>query len=153
MSNLLVYNNVESIRVKGLELEAEGRWPNGVRARVGHTFENSRNDDTGLRLTNSPTHLAKVNVMAPLATNKLSAGIELQYVGARQTIAGGEVPGVLIPNLTLFSTGLLKNVEMSASIYNVFEQFVRRPGSEEHRQDTILQDGRTFRVKLTYRFP
>lgn len=26
------------------------------------------------------------------------------------------------------------------------------PGAEEHRQDTIQQDGRTFRLKLTYRF-
>ena len=153
VSNLLVYNNVESIRVKGLELEAEGKWPSGLRARVGHTFENSRNDDTGLRLTNSPTHLTKVNVMAPLATNKLSAGIELQYVGSRQTIAGGEVPGALLPNLTLFSTGLLKHVDLSASIYNLFDHAYEDPGSEEHRQDTILQDGRTFRVKLTYRLP
>ena len=74
-------------------------------------------------------------------------------MGARQTIAGGEVRGALIPNLTLFSTGLLKNVELSASIYNLFDHSYEDPGSEEHRQDTILQDGRTFRVKLTYRFP
>jgi hypothetical protein len=26
------------------------------------------------------------------------------------------------------------------------------PGSTEHRQDIIDQDGRTFRVKLTYAF-
>jgi outer membrane cobalamin receptor len=153
LSQLLVYNNVESIRVKGLELEAEGRWPNGVRARVGHTFESSRNDATGLGLTNSPKHLAKLNLVAPLATNKLSAGVELQYVGARTTIAGGEAPGVLIPNLTLFSTGVLKNVELSGSIYNVFNHSYGDPGSEEHRQDTILQDGRTFGIKLTYRIP
>ena len=89
----------------------------------------------------------------PSPRDKLSAGIELQYVGARQTIAGGEVRGALIPNLTLFSTGLLKNVELSASIYNLFDHSYEDPGSEEHRQDTILQDGRTFRVKLTYRFP
>jgi iron complex outermembrane receptor protein len=153
VSQLLVFNNVESIRVKGLELEAEGRWRSGVRVRIGHTLENSRNDETGLGLTNSPTHLAKVNLVAPLASNKLSAGVELQYVGARTTIAGNEAPGVLIPNLTVFSTGLLKNVELSASVYNLFDHSYKDPGSEEHRQDTILQDGRTFRLKLTYRIP
>jgi outer membrane receptor for ferrienterochelin and colicins len=153
VDNLLVYNNVEQIRAKGVELEVEGRWASGLRARLGHTFEDSRNDETGLGLTNSPKHLSKVNLITPVLAEKLSAGVELQYISARRTIAGGEVPGVLIPNLTVFGHGLPKQLEISASLYNLFDRTYADPGSEEHRQETILQSGRSFRVKLAFRLP
>jgi iron complex outermembrane receptor protein len=35
-------------------------------------------------------------------------------------------------------------------MYNLTNTTYSDPGSEEHRQDSIVQDGRTFRVKLTY---
>ncbi len=149
---LLVYNNIGAIRAKGAEVEVEGKWPTGVRGRVGYTYEDSRNDATGLGLTNSPHHLAKANLMAPLAENRVLAGFELQYVGARQTVLGGEVPGVWIPNLTLQSK-LPHRLELSASLYNLVNHQYGDPGSEEHRQDTIRQDGRTVWIKVTYRLP
>jgi hypothetical protein len=36
-------------------------------------------------------------------------------------------------------------------VYNLFNQTYGDPGSEEHRQQTIRQNGRTFWVKLTVR--
>ena len=52
----------------------------------------------------------------------------------------------------LFSQNLIKNLEFSASIYNLLDQSYSDPASRIHTQDKILQDGRSFRVKLTYRF-
>lgn len=153
VDGLLVYNNVEEIRAKGLELEVEGRWSNGLRARVGHTIEDSRNNDTGLALTNSPKHLANVNVMTPILKERLSAGAELQYVGARRTIAGHEVPGVWMPNLTVFGQIVPHKLEVAASVYNLFDHTYSDPGSEEHRQDAIVQYGRSARLRLIFRLP
>jgi outer membrane receptor for ferrienterochelin and colicins len=149
---LLVYNNVDEIRAKGLELEFEGRWPNGLRARVGHTMEATRNRATGLRLTNSPTHLANINLIAPVWA-KISAGTELQYVGGRLTLAGHEIGGRMLANVTLSREFERQRLGLSASLYNLFDREYDDPGSEEHRQDAILQQGRTLRVKLTYRLP
>ena len=151
--SLLVYNNVEKIRAKGVEVEVEGRWSNGLRARIGHTLEHSRNHDSGLGLTNSPKQLANVNVIAPLIPEKLSGSVDLQYVGARRTIAGNQVPAVVVPNLTVFGEVVPRRLEIVASLYNVFDHTYTDPGSEEHRQDAILQYGRSFRVKLTFRIP
>ena len=153
LDGLLIFHNVESVRANGFEVEVEGQWANDLRVRVGHTYEDSRNEDTGLPLTNSPKHLAKVNVIAPLIGPQLSAGVELQYVSSRRTITGGQVAGVLVPNLTLLNHGLRRNLEVSASVYNLFDERYRDPGSEEHRQDAIVQYGRSFRLKVTVKLP
>jgi iron complex outermembrane receptor protein len=57
-----------------------------------------------------------------------------------------------VANLTLLSRELWKNLELSGTLYNLFDEDYGAPASDEHLQDVISQDGRTFRVKLTYRF-
>jgi outer membrane receptor for ferrienterochelin and colicin len=57
-----------------------------------------------------------------------------------------------LTNLTLFSQKLLPGVELSGSIHNLFDQRYGDPGSGEHRQDIIEQDGRTFWLKAKYSF-
>ena len=66
VDQLLVYNNVDKVKADGVELELEGKWRNGLESVVSYTLQNSRNAETDLRLTNSPTHVAHVNVIAPL---------------------------------------------------------------------------------------
>jgi len=55
-------------------------------------------------------------------------------------------------NWNLFSQHLIKGVELSAGVYNLFDSRYGFPGGSGHLQDVIEQDGRTFRLKLTYRF-
>ena len=105
-----------------------------------------------MTLTNSPRHLANINIVAPLASEKLSAGFDLQYVSARRTIGGNEVPGTVIPNLTLFGR-LAKHVDVSASVYNLFDHIYSDPGSEEHRQDAIVQYGSQFSSQALIQAP
>ena len=42
--------------------------------------------------------------------------------------------------------------ELSATAYNVFDKEYGDPGSTEHRQDVIEQNGRQFRLKIDYWF-
>ena len=149
---LLVYNNIDEVNARGLELEAEGKWRSGLQGRISYTFQNSRNEMTGAALTNSPGHLVQFNLMMPLLKGAGSAGVEFQYVGPRRTLTGQSVGGVFLPNVTLISRRLSRNLELSASMYNVTNATYSDPGSEEHRQDSIVQDGRNFRVRLTYHF-
>ena len=151
--DLLVYNNIDEVRGKGVELEAEGKWPSGLQSRLSYTVQDSRNKHTGMDLTNSPAHLAQFNLMTPLLHNGIAAGLELQLIGKRQTLTGTEVAPRFVPNLTIVSRKLPHGIELSASLYNIANHIYGDPGSEEHRQDMIMQNGRTFRVKLTYHFP
>ena len=67
-------------------------------------------------------------------------------------MTGHRADDFVIVNLTLFSRNLAPNLEVSASIYNLFDTKYGYPGSADHLQETITQDGRSFRVKLTYKF-
>jgi outer membrane receptor for ferrienterochelin and colicins len=148
----LIFENSEQVEAKGLELEGEGKWASGVEGHVGYALQEATNQKTGKTLTNSPHHLLKLNLIVPLIGEKVFAGLEARYTSARRTLAGHSTDGFFVTNITVFNQFLLKGLEVSASVYNVFDQHYGDPGAEEHRQDSIAQDGRTFWVKLKYGF-
>lgn len=147
-----IYRNIDEAESKGIDFELEGKWQNGLAGRASYTFQEAEDKETGEILTNSPKHLAKLNVMVPLLKDKISLGIEEQYTSKRKTPKGNYAKGYYLTNVTLFSQRLVRNLEASASVYNLFDHDYGDPASVEHRQDVIPQDGRTFRIKLTYKF-
>jgi outer membrane receptor for ferrienterochelin and colicins len=149
--NLLVFENIDNVETKGVEFELEGKWE-GLKGRISYTFQETKDKKTGEILTNSPRHLARLNLIAPIIKEKLFVGMEEQYTSKKKTLAGDFTDDYFITNLTLFSQNLLKNLEASATVYNLFDKKYGDPGSEEHLQDIIEQDGRSFRFKLTYKF-
>ncbi len=151
--NLLVYRNLDRIQATGFELELEGKAPNGIEGRVSYAFQDSQDVHTAKPLRNSPQHVGQLNFNVPLVKNRLFAGIALYYVGSRATGSGSRVGGALVSDVTLFNRKLAKGVGLSASLHNLFDTNYAHPGSEEHAQDSIRQDGRSFRIKLTYRLP
>jgi iron complex outermembrane receptor protein len=109
--------------------------------------------------------MVKFNLSVPVYKDKISAGAEFLFVSDRHSLhnttdASGQpltVQGISagaygLLNLTLYSQNLVKNLEFSASVYNIFDRHYQDPASSFHVQDTIEQDGRSFRLKLTYRF-
>lgn len=149
---LLVYRNVNSVEQKGVEFELEGRWENDFRGRVSYALQNTKDHETGKTLTNSPAYLVKLNGVIPLLRDYLLLGLEEQYTSHRKTLAGNHVGGYWVTNITLLNEKLVKGLVMSASIYNLLGKKYSDPGSGEHEQDAIRQDGRSFRFKLTFRF-
>ena len=149
---LIVFENLEEIKARGLELELELTCDSGLSGRTSYTFQKVENQQTGNVLTNSPKHLAKFSVGVPLIKEKLFAGVEAQYMSTRRTLADNDADAFWLTNLTLSSTKLLKGLEVSASVYNLFDKKYGDPGSEEHLQNVIEQDGRNVRLQLTYGF-
>ena len=145
-----------------LEVALEGKWPNGFQTRLSYTLQDTDNRDADVvDLPDSPTHLVKFNGIAPLWRDKVFAGLEVLYTSSRHTVftdlsgntlPGPDAAGYAVVNLTLFSQNILKNLEVSASIYNLLDKTYFDPSSRFHLQNAIQQDGRTFRVKLTYKF-
>lgn len=149
---LLVFGNIGKVMSQGVEFEAERAWSDDRRFRASYAWQTTRDHATNAELENSPHHLAKLNYSAAVAGEALRAGAELQFTGSRKTLAGGSTGGYAIANLTLSSRKLAHGLELSASLYNLFDKRYADPGRPEHVQDTIPQDGRNFRFKLGYRF-
>jgi outer membrane receptor for ferrienterochelin and colicins len=152
VDGFLVFQNVDKVEAKGLELELEGKWKNGLRGRLSYALQKAKDKETGDMLTNSPIHLIKLNGIVPLWKEKLFLGLEEQFTSRRKTYSGGHAGSFFITNLTLFNQNLIKGLEVSASVYNLFNKKYSDPVGEEHLQDKIGQDGITFRFKMTYRF-
>jgi iron complex outermembrane receptor protein len=149
----------------GLEFALGGVWNNGLRARLSYSFQMTEARSVSWEMPDSPEHLVGLNLSVPLWRDKIFAGVEFQYVSARHsldnttdisgqplTVQGETADGFGIVNLTLFSQNLVKNLEFSASIYNLFDCHYADPATRFHQQDTLEREGRTFRLKLTYRF-
>jgi outer membrane receptor protein involved in Fe transport len=149
---LLVFENIESAESNGAEFEISKKWQNGVNARASYTYQRTKDELTEEMLVNSPKNLAKLNLLFPLVSETVFTGIEFQYTGNRRTLAGNAADDFTVTNLTLFAGKLKGNWEISASVYNLFDVQYYAVGSEEHVQDMIEQDGRSFRLKLTHKF-
>jgi len=137
---------------KGLEGELEGKWSNGISGHFSYTIQQTQDDRTNRFLSNSPRHLVKANLILPLAKKKLFAGLEGQFVSRRGTVQDTEVGSYFLTNVTLFGQKLWKSLEVSGSVYNLFDKHYADPATPDYRQLSIPQDGRNFRIKLTWRF-
>ncbi len=145
----------------GTELALTGSWTNGIRTRLSYTLQNVEDRSGNRDLPDSPEQLVKLNLSVPLYQQKIFASLEFQYISSRHTLrttstggtlAGADAGGFGVLNFTLFSHNLVPNLEMSASIYNLLDRRYDDPASRFHQQAIIERDGRTFRLKLTYRF-
>ena len=169
MKDLIVFESGNfanfDAKTKGLELALEGLWASGLRGRMSYSLQDTRNTSVAWKMPDSPNHLVKFNLSVPILKDKLFAGLEFQYASNRRTLhnttdaagqpltlQGKDAAGYGVVNLTLFSQNLLKNLEVSATVYNLLDRRYSDPASRYHVQDAIEQDGRGFRLKLTYRF-
>lgn len=149
----VIFRNLGEAEVLGVETELEALWASRLRGRVSYTYADAHEIATGVRLSNSPEHVAKLNLAVPVFQEKLTAGLELQAMSRRLSATTSDsTPGFLVANLTLFSRELVRGLELSASVYNLFDKRYYDPVAPDFDQQFILQDGRAFRVKLTYRF-
>ena len=152
VSGSIVYENSGRVDLKGLELTLKRQSSSGLEAGVSLSIEHAKNLDTGSLLTNSPRMLGQVSLSIPLFRKKLFASTNLEYVSKRRTLNGDFAGAYVVPNFTLFSRGALKGWEASASVYNAFNNIYVDPGSVEHVENVIPQDGRNFRLMLTYHY-
>ena len=146
------FKNTGQADARGLETELEWHPGFGVRARASYSLQRAEDAATGRVLPNSPQHLAKLDVLAPLWRDRLYTGLEFQYEGRVETLAGAEANGFYVLNWTLLSRRILPGLDLSASVYNLLDARYAFPGGPGDTQDLIWQDGRSFRLKMTWRF-
>lgn len=145
--------NVASTHTTGAEIELERHWDSGIRLRSSYAWQLAK-DENDRQMANSPRHLGKFNVTFPFLQNMFRSGFELQYVGPRNTEQGQELGSYTVANLTMTSDRLLANVEISASIRNLFNRQYAEvaPALPANSETTIRQDGRNYWLQLIYNF-
>jgi outer membrane receptor for ferrienterochelin and colicin len=147
-----VYRNSQNADATGVEAELDGHLVWGLEGRASYSYTRTEQPVTHQILANSPQHLGKLNLSLPLARQQLFASLDAQYTSPVQTLAGNTVSGFSVFNFTLLGHTLGKHLDLSASVYNIFDKKYFDPGRPEDVQDAIQQDGRNFRVKITGRF-
>ncbi|OPY83090.1 MAG: Colicin I receptor precursor [Syntrophorhabdus sp. PtaU1.Bin153] len=146
------FKNLDDIEMKGFELELRGGWDRLFKGRMSYTYQDARDKNTGRTPVNSPKHLVKANFTTHLWKDLFIPGIEMHYVSDAKALNGTKTGGFFITNFTLLSRKLASNFEVSFNVYNLFDRKYSYPASSEYRMNTIEQDGRTFRLKITYGF-
>jgi len=151
-NDLFQFRNITEVRAQGGEVRGRVELPAGFELRGSYSYCEADDDATGQQLSNSPKHLVKVNMLAPVVPRRLTAGIEAQYVSDCLTVQRAEVEDYVVVNVTLMAYRLARNLDVSLSVYNLFDKNYAQPVGEEIQGGVVTQDGRTLRLKAVYRF-
>lgn len=152
-NGFLIYENIDQVETRGGELELERKGSNGIEGRISYSYQDVKNALTNAEIPNSPKQLAKANLIVPVYMKKVFIGLEEQYTSEKLTLAGAYTDSYYITNLTLSTHDLFsKGLEVSASIYNLFDTNYSNPGRPENLEDILQQNGINYRLKLTYLF-
>jgi iron complex outermembrane receptor protein len=144
------------VHVQGLEAEVEQRLDGGARVRAVYGWQKLRDATAAAALTHAPEHLLKLqwsdSLRSPAGLGWQSGryAVEAIGVGPRRTLQNARLPAHIRTSLTY--SARIADVDVSVGVYNLFNRRHADPASFEIREDSIAQDGRTFRVKLTYAF-
>jgi iron complex outermembrane receptor protein len=148
----VTYVNEGEVRAKGLEFEAQMRLWRGADGHMSYAVQEAIDQATGATLPNSPRQMGKARVSAPLFGTGSSLAVEVLAIGRRQTLSGNWTGAATTANVTLVKP-LGRSLELFGTVRNLFDVDYAVPASSEHVQDTIPQNGRTFRVGLRVRLP
>ncbi|WP_221054112.1 TonB-dependent receptor plug domain-containing protein [Methylomonas koyamae] len=146
------FRNQGNAEAHGLETQLQGHYRN-FEGRVSYTYQQTR--IAGLeQAPNSPSHMIKFNLSAPLWQDKLFASWELQYVSQRANPGYAATGAYTVSNLVLFSRKWLPGVELTGGIYNLFDEDYADPRIPPNANlpDHIPQDGRNLRLRLGLEF-
>jgi outer membrane receptor protein involved in Fe transport len=144
--NLLVYNNLGSMHMRGLELEAEQLWPNGAHLRGNYSVQSARSTSAQSLPECATPRLGKLAAVLPVAGG-WTAGTQTVLASRR-----GEVAGYGVTNRTLSRAWAGDRSRVSLSVYDVFDRQPDDPGSDSVLQPVSPQDGRSWRIELALKF-
>ncbi len=147
--SLYYFENVDRVDASGLEFQLEGQLQQNLSGQLSYTLTRTEDDATGEPLDNSPTHLAKFNLTAPVLSDWLTAGAEVQYTSDRTTLAGATLDDLWLFNATLLARSIRDRWDLSLSAHNLFDTHYSDPAFSP---DAVEQDGRTLRLKLVAHF-
>ena len=145
------FTNTESLHSRGIDLALEGRRGKDLRLRAAYGYQVTKDSATGTEISNSPRHLVKLDSALPLGS-RVSGGVSLQYLSPRLTLRGGRTRSTTLVDLSLTAPGIWRRLDLTLGLRNILDAKWADPGSEEHVQGLIPQDGRTISLRAVWSF-
>lgn len=147
----LDYHNVGSGRARGVEVEMDVVGDQGWRVRGSVAFQQVRINGSD-QVSNAPGRLAKLHATRAVPGWPVRLGLELQGMGARQTLAGRTLPGHVLANLTAQYDPPGRLWSLSATVHDLGQVRREDPAGPELLQDSLPVPGRSMAVTLTVPF-
>jgi iron complex outermembrane receptor protein len=148
-SGMLIFRNIDHADARGVEAALDRDF-GPVRLRASYSWQLAHGTD-GTAMIDSPRHLAKANVTAPLGWRGGRIGAELQCSGKRMADEGA-AGGYCVANVTVSALQLLPHAELSLSAYNATDKRYADIAGPAFIQPTLAREGRTLAAKLDWRF-
>lgn len=148
------YANIAGIRTSGIEFSSQYRFSENTYAAINYTFQDSRSVATDLHVKDTPEHRGTFQTNIALLP-KLHWYTDVQVKGSTSRSAGDprpDAPGYVLANTTLRSPNLLPGLELSFSVFNLFDKEAVYPYVSAVPDD-FPQPDRTFFAKLRYELP
>ena len=151
------YANLNDVDARGIGFELEAKLPSGLRGRASYLLQKATVTPVGgaeADLPNSPRHLAKLNLIAPLWRHSVFAAAEARYLSQRQTVqslggTAGPVDGYFLADLAL-TVKPMARLTLTAIVRNLTNQKYLDPASDEHVQNGIPQDGLSVWLRAAF---
>jgi iron complex outermembrane receptor protein len=152
-SDLVSFQNVGKSTARGLEVDVRKRWLAAGMVHLGGVLQNAKDENDAHRV-DSPYYILYVDVVTPLWSRNNTFAVDMQFLGPRKTLAGGATGTSHATTLTFRSRDIfsLRNLDLTATVYNLFNERALVPGGNEHRQDLIPGPNRLVLVGLQYSF-
>jgi iron complex outermembrane receptor protein len=145
-----IFRNLQDAKSTGFESEVKWQLFHGLEGTASYSFQETKDRATGEFLSNSPRNLVKFDLTQSFLKKRIFASIDAQYRSRIQPLAGATVSPFSLVNVTLLGHSIGKRLDISASIYNLLNKRYYDPPSIEDLQRAISQDGRSFRIKMTW---
>jgi outer membrane receptor for ferrienterochelin and colicins len=146
-------NSSDDIISTGVEFEVRKYISEETSGYLSVALQRTENDETGEKLANSPEEMVNLGVSVPLVRGEVYLSVDNQYVGEVLSAHLDErIDSYLLTNATISHKALASDLEMSLSVYNLFDVNYSHPGTFDHVQTEIPQDGRNLGVNLKYSF-
>jgi outer membrane receptor protein involved in Fe transport len=154
----LEYHNVAAARAYGAELQLDVIPTAPVAAHATYSWQHATDVTTGRVLTNSPARTGTISITTNGAG--VRSALQLRHESGRQTLVGTPTPAFTRADMNLgyapfeshASNRWIAGGEISLRVTNLFAERYFAPAGLEHRQTSLEQEGRTFSVRLDWRF-
>ena len=150
---LVSFENVGKSTARGLELDLRKRWLGAGMAHIGGVLQKAK-DENGEHRVDSPYYIVYLGVVTPLWNRNNTFAVDMQFLGNRKTLRGGDTGTSHVTTLTFRSRDILglRNLDLTATVYNLFDENAFVPGGNEHQQDLIPSPKRLVLTGLQYTF-
>jgi iron complex outermembrane receptor protein len=143
---LLVFNNVGTLRARGLEIEAEQSWQNGSHVRASVALQHVHDATNQGLADHNPAQVGKLMAVLPIGAG-WTLGSQTLGVSRR-----GAVPGYVVTHLNVSGATPNGRARWSFGVRDVLDRRPLDPGSDSVLQPASPQDRRSLSVTLELKF-